>query len=75
MQHLTLFSRYNPEMCWNADPSQNPPECNNATFDTTDVTPDMTAVTNLYPNSLVSRMHGRSDKATLNRILVFHFVV
>lgn len=74
-QNLILFSRYDPEMCWNADPSQNPPECNNATFVTTDVTPDMMAVTSLYPNSLVSCMHDRSDKATVNRILVFHFVV
>lgn len=41
--------------CWNDDPSDNPPECSNATFDTTQVTPDMMAVTNLYPNDLVSR--------------------
>ncbi|KAK6449891.1 hypothetical protein FP744_10006141 [Trichoderma asperellum] len=48
-----LQDRYDPEMCWNADPSDNPPECNNATFDTTDVTSDMMAVTNLYPNDLL----------------------
>ncbi|KAH8122261.1 carbohydrate-binding module family 18 protein [Trichoderma asperelloides] len=47
------FFEYDPEMCWNADPSDNPPECNNATFDTTDVTSDMMAVTNLYPNDLL----------------------
>lgn len=46
-------------MCWNADPSDNPPECNNATFDTTDVSSDMMAVTNLYPNDLVSHIHQR----------------
>lgn len=44
-------------MCWNADPSDNPPECNNATFDTTDVTSDMMAVTNLYPNDLVREIN------------------
>ncbi|PON25458.1 LysM domain-containing protein [Trichoderma gamsii] len=48
-----LQDRYDPMYCWNDDSSDNPPECSNATFDTTQVTADMMAVTNLYPNDLL----------------------
>jgi len=40
--------------CDNEDPADNPPECDDPTFSTRDISDEMKSLSNLYPRDLVS---------------------
>ncbi|KUJ13268.1 carbohydrate-binding module family 18 protein [Mollisia scopiformis] len=46
------FIRWDPDVCNNENPIDNPPQCNKPDFSPVDISPDMMSVTNLYDSSL-----------------------
>ncbi|KAF8847581.1 carbohydrate-binding module family 18 protein [Acephala macrosclerotiorum] len=46
------FLRWDPDVCNNEDPTDNPPQCNTTDSSPADISPDMMSVTRLYDSSL-----------------------
>lgn len=58
------YIRWDPFACENADPSDNPSECSDPEFSTSQISSDMMAITNLYSRNLVRFLRTTEHRIT-----------